>query len=111
MYGGEIRELEEGCWETEVIQKEFCNKVFRVPRFSENRTADWTWEIQREGKVVCLDVKYWLRILQMEMEELVKGCYEWQINILKFNLGKRNDKEKIQTNDSWDIQYLARSTE
>jgi hypothetical protein len=47
----------------------------------------------------------------MEMEELVKGCYEWQINILKFNLGKRNDKEKIQTNDSWDIQYLARSTE
>jgi hypothetical protein len=31
-----------------------------------------------------LAVKYWLRTLQMEKEELVRVCFDWQVNNLKF---------------------------
>jgi hypothetical protein len=30
----------------------------------------------RREKVLCLAVKYWLRTLQMDKEELVRVCFE-----------------------------------
>jgi hypothetical protein len=37
-----------------------------------------------EGKVLGLYVKYWLRIVQMDEEELIRESYEWQINSSKY---------------------------
>jgi hypothetical protein len=34
---------------------------------------------RRRGKVMSTMVKYWQRILQVDKEELVKECYDWQI--------------------------------
>jgi hypothetical protein len=42
------------------------------------------------GKVLCLVVEYCLRTLQMDKEELVRGCYEWQISNLKLKVWQRN---------------------
>lgn len=33
--------------------------------------------------VLCLAIKYWLRILRVTMGELVTECYDWQISILE----------------------------
>jgi hypothetical protein len=35
---------------------------------------------------MCLAVKYWLQILQMDKNESVRGGYEWQVNSLKFGI-------------------------
>jgi hypothetical protein len=37
------------------------------------------------GARYCLAVKYWLRTLQMDKEELVRVCYEWQVNNFEFD--------------------------
>jgi hypothetical protein len=37
----------------------------------------------RKGMVLCLAIKYWLRILRVTMGELVTECYDWQISILE----------------------------
>jgi hypothetical protein len=33
----------------------------------------------RRGRVLCLAMKYWLSMLQMGEDELVRERYEWQI--------------------------------
>jgi hypothetical protein len=80
MYGAEIwggdhrRGGERDC----SVQGRFCKNVLRIPRFVTNGFADLELgRDSRRGKVLCLTMKYWLRILRMEKEELVKGCYEW----------------------------------
>jgi hypothetical protein len=44
------------------------------------------------GKVLCLAVKFSLRILQMDKEVLLRECYEWQINNSKFKISAKNLK-------------------
>jgi hypothetical protein len=49
----------------------------------------------RRGKVLCLAVKYWLRTLQMDKEEPVRVCYEWQVNNLEFDSWARKLSEHL----------------
>jgi hypothetical protein len=86
IYGAEIRGLDEEWKETDIIHGRLCKKILGIPRFAANGVA----EIQlardsRRGKVLCLAVKYWLRTLQMDKEELVRVCYEWQVNNFDFD--------------------------
>jgi hypothetical protein len=61
---------------TDVIQGRVCEKVLRIPRFAVIRVAKPGLQRDSRGKVMCLAVKYLLRILQLGKEELV-GVYEW----------------------------------
>jgi hypothetical protein len=69
--------------------------LFRIHRFAENGVAEL--ELRRDsrrGEVLCLFVKYWLKSLQMDVEEPVRGYFEWQINELKFgSWAKKLSKE------------------
>jgi hypothetical protein len=42
-------------------------------------------------------VKCWLRVLQADKEELVKGCCEWQISDLKFESWANELSEELDT--------------
>jgi hypothetical protein len=33
----------------------------------------------RRGKVLFTTLKYWIRIVHMDMQDLIRECYEWQI--------------------------------
>jgi hypothetical protein len=69
--------LWEGWKEISIIQGRFCKKILRIPRFAANGVAELELgRDSRRGKVLCVAVKYWLRILQMDRGELVRGCYE-----------------------------------
>jgi hypothetical protein len=62
---------------SDVIHDRFCKNVRRIPRFSVNGVAELEMNTgSRRGKVLCLVVKYWPRILQMEKEEIVRGCHD-----------------------------------
>jgi hypothetical protein len=37
------------------------------------------------GKVMSTLVKYWQRILHMDKDELVRVCYDWQINNVQYD--------------------------
>jgi hypothetical protein len=63
-----------------------CKKILGIPRFAANGVAEIELgRDSRRGKVLCLAVKYWLRTLQMDKEELVRVCYEWQVNNFQFD--------------------------
>jgi hypothetical protein len=51
----------------------------------------------RKSKVLDKIVKYWLRILHMDRQDLVRDCYEWQINNLKLKSWVR--KPKVELNE------------
>jgi hypothetical protein len=56
------------------------------------------------GKVMSTLVKYWQRILQMDKDDLVRVCYDWQINNAQYNgWGKKLEKElnKIGLEHIW----------
>jgi 1,2-phenylacetyl-CoA epoxidase catalytic subunit len=57
-----------------------------IPRFA----ANWVAELKlgrdsRRGKVMITLVKYWQRILQMNKNDLVRVCYDWQINNVQYD--------------------------
>jgi hypothetical protein len=55
------------------IQKRFCKQVLKMPRFATNCVAELKLGTDNSrGKILCLVVKYWLTIMQMEKDELVK---------------------------------------
>jgi hypothetical protein len=70
---------------TDLFQGRFRNKILRIPRYAANGVAELEMgRDSRRDKVLCLAVKYWLRILQKDKGELIRGCYVWQISNLKF---------------------------
>jgi hypothetical protein len=48
----------------------------------------------RRGKVLCMIVKYWLRLLHMDIHEIIRNCYEWQINHLQLESEAKELKHK-----------------
>jgi hypothetical protein len=48
----------------------------------------------RRSKVMSILVKYWFRILHMEKEDLVRMCYEWHMDNLKYESLETKLKEK-----------------
>jgi hypothetical protein len=80
--GGVERNL---CNSEEILQENIKNTKIR---------SKWVTELEmgrdsRRNKELCLAVKYWLRISQMDKEELVRVCYEYQI-IKNLEPGQRN---------------------
>jgi hypothetical protein len=76
MYGAEIWGLNEGRKEIGIIHSRLCKNV-GIPRFAANGVAKIELgRDSRRDKVLCLAVKYWLRTLQMDKEELVRVCYD-----------------------------------
>jgi hypothetical protein len=66
-----------------IIHRRLCKKILGILRFAANRVAELELgRDSRRGIVLCLAVKYWQRTLQMDKEELVRVCYEWQVNNL-----------------------------
>jgi hypothetical protein len=63
-----------------------CKKILGIPRFAANGEAEL--ELSRDsrrGKVMRILVKYWQRILQMDKDDLVRVCYDWQINNTQYD--------------------------
>jgi 1,2-phenylacetyl-CoA epoxidase catalytic subunit len=61
-------------------------KILGIPRFA----ANWVAELElgrdsRRGKVMSTLVKYWQRSLQMDKDDLVRVCYDWQINNAQYD--------------------------
>jgi hypothetical protein len=83
MYGIKMRGLDEGLKEIDKIHSRFCRIILGVPRFAANNVAEL--ELCRDstrGKVMSTISKYWLSLLHMDSLEIVRRCYEWQINNL-----------------------------
>jgi hypothetical protein len=71
MYGAEVWGLDEGWKEIDIINGRLCKKILGIPRFAANGVAEIELgRDSRRGKVLCLAVKYWLRTLQVDKEEL-----------------------------------------
>jgi hypothetical protein len=86
MYGAEIWGLDAGLKEIDIIHGRLCKKILGIPRFAANGIAEMELgKDSRRSKVLCLAVKYWLRTLQMDKEELVRVCYDWQVNNFEFD--------------------------
>jgi hypothetical protein len=67
-----------------------------MPRSAANKVAEL--ELggdSRRGKVLCTIVKYWIRLLSMDCEEVARVCYEWQTNNLKADGWVRKLKEEL----------------
>jgi hypothetical protein len=85
-----------------------CKKILGIPRFAANRVAEIELgRDSRRAKVLCLAVKYWLRTLQMDKEELIRVCFEWQVNNLKFDSWASKLSEQLSKIGRTKI-YLAR---
>ncbi|KDR23460.1 hypothetical protein L798_08662 [Zootermopsis nevadensis] len=55
---------------------------------------DYVYSIRR-SKILGLVTKFWLRILQMDREDLVRGCYDWQVRNLKIGGWAKGLKEEL----------------
>jgi hypothetical protein len=70
-------------------------KTLGIPRFAPNGFAELELgRDSRRGRILCR-VKYWLRILQTDSEELVRVCYEWQVNNLEFGSWAKKVSEQL----------------
>ncbi|KDR17814.1 hypothetical protein L798_08243 [Zootermopsis nevadensis] len=96
MYGAEIWGLEEGWKEVDVIHGRFCKKVLGIPRVGANGVAEVELgRDSRRSKVLGLVTKFWLRILQMDRDDLVRRCYDWQVLNLKIGGWAKGVKEEL----------------
>jgi hypothetical protein len=96
MYGAEIWGLDEGWKEIDIIHGRLCKKILGIPRYAANGFAELELgRDSRRGKVLCLAVKYWKRTLQVDKEELVRVCYEWQVNNLEFDSWTRKLSKQL----------------
>jgi hypothetical protein len=74
-------------------QGRFAKKLIQVPRSAVN--GEMELELgrnSRRGEVLCATVKYWIRIVHMGTQYLVRECNEWQINNLKLESWARKLK-------------------
>jgi hypothetical protein len=63
-----------------------CKKILGIPSFAANGVAELELgRDSRRGKVMSTLVKYWQRILQMDKDDLVRVCHDWQINNAQYD--------------------------
>jgi hypothetical protein len=97
MYGIETWGLEGGWKQIDNIHSRFCKVSLRMPRLAANNVAELELgRVSRRGKVLNRIAKYWLRLLGMDSSELVKMCYEWQMNNLKVDGWAKKLKEELE---------------
>jgi hypothetical protein len=57
-----------------------------IPSFAANGVAELELgRDSRRGKVMSTLVKHWQRILQMDKDDLVRVCHDWQINNAQYD--------------------------
>jgi hypothetical protein len=94
IYGIEMWGLEGGWKQIDNIHSRFCKVTLGMPRSAANNAAELELgKVSRRGNVLNRITKYWLRLLDMDSSELVKMCYEWQMN----NWAKKL-KEELEKN-------------
>jgi hypothetical protein len=79
--------------EIDKIHSRFCKKVLGIPRCAANGAAEI--KLSREswrGKSMSLTLKYSQRILRMDCHEVVKKCYVWQRDTIKFESWSKERK-------------------
>jgi hypothetical protein len=97
MYSIETWGLEGGWKQIDNIHSRFCKVSLGMPRLAANNVAELEFgRVSRRGKVLIRITKYWLRLLGMDASELVKMCYEWQMNNLKLNGWAKKLKEELE---------------
>jgi hypothetical protein len=73
-----------------------CKKCLRIRTCAANGNADLELgRGTRRVKVLCTAAKYWQRILRLDKEDLVKMCYEWQINSLESGSWAEKLRERL----------------
>jgi hypothetical protein len=83
--------LEGGWKEVDKIHIRFCKIILGMPRSAANNVAELELgRDSRRGNVLSTIVKYWLRLLRMDSLEIVRACYDWQINNNQLMAGQRN---------------------
>jgi hypothetical protein len=76
-----------------------CQKNLGITKFAANGVAELELgRNTRRVKVMSTLVKYWQRILQMDKDDLVRVCYDWQINNVHYDgWAKKLEKELNKT--------------
>jgi hypothetical protein len=96
MYGVELWGLDEAWKEVDRIHRQLCKKTLGLPRCAVNGMAEM--ELGRDskrGKVMWLAVKYWQRMMHMDIQDLVRQCYEWQKGNMRFESWAKKMKEEL----------------
>jgi hypothetical protein len=97
MCGIEMWCLEGGWKEIDKIHSRFCKIILGVPRSAANNVAELELgKDSRRGIVLSTIAKYWLGLLRMDSLEIVRACYEWQINNLKVDGWAKKLKEELE---------------
>jgi hypothetical protein len=95
-YGVETWGLEEAWEETDKIHRRFCKKLIQVSRSAVNGAAELEFgRNDRRGEVLCAWVEYWIRIMHLDTQDLVRECYEWQIHNLNVESWARKLKAEL----------------
>jgi hypothetical protein len=94
MYGIEVWGLNEAWKELDKVHSRFCKKLIGVPNCAANGFVEM--ELSRESrreKCLVQILKYWYQIMDLEIEEPIKQCYEWQKN----NMGVKSWAMELKT--------------
>jgi hypothetical protein len=71
-------------------------QILGILRFAANGVAELKLgRDSRRGKVMSTLVKYSQRILQMDKEDLVRVCYDWQINNAQYDGWAKTLKKEL----------------
>jgi hypothetical protein len=83
LYGVEIWGLEGGWKQIDRIHNKLCKVILGMPRLTANNVAEIELgRVSRRGKVLSRITKFWLRLLRLDSSELIKLCYDWQMENL-----------------------------
>ena len=78
-WGIEVPALNEALQEIDKVRGNFCNELLELPRYAANGSVEMNL-VERAGEAVAWDrlVKYGYQIMCVDVEILVKRCFEWQ---------------------------------
>jgi hypothetical protein len=89
--------LAEARREADAVHKRFSKKV-GLSRCAVNGMAEMELEREsRRGKVIWLGVKSWQQIMHIDIQDMVRQCYEWQKCDLRFKSWAKKMKEELES--------------
>jgi hypothetical protein len=74
-----------------------CKKILQLARSAANGVAEM--ELGRDSRreeATWLTVKYWQRIMHMDIQDPVRLCYEWQKGNMRFLSWAKNIKRSFE---------------
>ena len=99
-----------------ICRENICKRVLGLPLSTVNGAAEYRLgRDSRTEKTICRIAKFWYGILQMEEEEMLKCCWNWQRGILKQRSWAASLREELyktglgyvwQNVKDWDIRVL-----